>query len=138
MANKLQYKGRNPNRTYDIGLLLTKKRDTLWDKLPVELCEVIYNYYIMLRQELAKSYLPELTDNDIYSEMRYRNRKCFTGFDLGRTDLYSGSTSEMKDSINNIFLTFNKDLEVFPGHGNTDTVKNILNYNSYLKEFING
>ena len=57
---------------------------------------------------------------------------------IGRTDLYSGSTSEMKDSINNIFLTFNKDLEVFPGHGNTDTVKNILNYNSYLKEFING
>ena len=44
----------------------------------------------------------------------------------------------MKESINNIFLTFNKDLEVFPGHGNTDTVKNILNYNSYLKEFING
>ena len=57
---------------------------------------------------------------------------------IGRTDLYSGSTSEMKESINNIFLTFNKDLEVFPGHGNTDTVKNILNYNSYLKEFING
>ena len=56
---------------------------------------------------------------------------------IGRTDLYSGSTSEMKESINNIFLTFNKDLEVFPGHGNTDTVKNILNYNSYLKEFIN-
>ena len=57
---------------------------------------------------------------------------------IGRTDLYSGSTSEMKESINNIFLTFNKDLEVFPGHGNTDTVKNILNYNGYLKEFING
>ena len=57
---------------------------------------------------------------------------------IGRTDLYSGSLSEMKDSINNIFLSFNKDLEVFPGHGNTDTVDNILNYNSYLKEFING
>ena len=57
---------------------------------------------------------------------------------IGRTDLYSGNTSEMKESLNNIFLTFNKDLEVFPGHGNTDTVKNILNYNSYLKEFING
>ena len=57
---------------------------------------------------------------------------------IGRTDLYSGNTSEMKESINKIFLNFNKDLEVYPGHGNTDTVKNILNYNSYLKEFING
>ena len=42
----------------------------------------------------------------------------------------------MKDSINKIFLNLDKDLEVFPGHGNTDTVNNILNYNSYLKEFI--
>ena len=57
---------------------------------------------------------------------------------IGRTDLYSGNTSEMKDSINKIFLNLDKDLEVFPGHGNTDTVDNILNYNSYLKEFING
>ncbi len=55
---------------------------------------------------------------------------------IGRTDLYSGNTSEMKDSINKIFLNLDKDLEVFPGHGNTDTVNNILNYNSYLKEFI--
>ena len=55
---------------------------------------------------------------------------------IGRTDLYSGNTSEMKESINKIFLNFDRDLEVFPGHGNTDTVNNILNYNSYLKEFI--
>ena len=55
---------------------------------------------------------------------------------IGRTDLYGGNTSEMKESINKIFLNFDKDLEVFPGHGNTDTVNNILNYNSYLKEFI--
>ena len=55
---------------------------------------------------------------------------------IGRTDLYSGNTSEMKDSINKIFLNLDKDLEVFPGHGNTDTVNNILNYNSYLKEFL--
>ena len=55
---------------------------------------------------------------------------------IGRTDLYSGNTSEMKESINKIFLNFDRDLEVFPGHGNTDTVNNILNYNSYLKEFL--
>ena len=55
---------------------------------------------------------------------------------IGRTDLYSGSISEMKQSINNIFLSFNKNSDVFPGHGDSDTVSNILNYNDYLKEFI--
>ena len=95
MANKLQYKGRNPNKTYDIGVILSKSRNTLWDKLPNEICEVIYHYYINMRQRLAKSYLPELTDNDIYTEMRYRNRRCFTAYDLGRTDLYNTTMSKI-------------------------------------------
>ena len=55
---------------------------------------------------------------------------------IGRTDLFSGNNAEMKDSINNIFLKLDKELEVFPGHGDSDTVSNILNYNDYLKEFI--
>ena len=56
---------------------------------------------------------------------------------IGRTDLYSGDSHEMKESINNVFLPLRDDYEVYPGHGKSDTVKNILNYNSYLKEFIN-
>ena len=55
---------------------------------------------------------------------------------VGRTDLYSGDIVQMKHSINNIFVPLNKDYEVFPGHGKSDTVNNILNYNNYLKEFI--
>ncbi len=55
---------------------------------------------------------------------------------IGRTDLFSGSNIEMKDSINRIFLSFDKNIHVFPGHGDSDTVSNILNYNDYLKEFI--
>jgi glyoxylase-like metal-dependent hydrolase (beta-lactamase superfamily II) len=55
---------------------------------------------------------------------------------IGRTDLFSGNNAEMKDSINNIFLLFDKELDVLPGHGDSDTVSNILNYNDYLKEFI--
>jgi len=55
---------------------------------------------------------------------------------IGRTDLFSGSYEEMKNSVNNVFLSFDKGLEVFPGHGDSDTVSNILNYNDYLKEFI--
>ncbi len=56
---------------------------------------------------------------------------------IGRTDLYSGDLDQMKESINNVFLPLREDYEVYPGHGKSDTVKNILNYNSYLKEFIN-
>ena len=56
---------------------------------------------------------------------------------IGRTDLYSGDSHEMKESINNVFHPLRDDYEVYPGHGKSDTVKNILNYNSYLKEFIN-
>ena len=55
---------------------------------------------------------------------------------IGRTDLFSGNNTEMKDSINSIFLSFDNELDVFPGHGDSDTVSNILNYNDYLKEFI--
>ena len=55
---------------------------------------------------------------------------------IGRTDLFSGSNEDMKKSINNIFLSFDKSFDVFPGHGDSDTVSNILNYNNYLKEFI--
>tara|TARA_Y100000768_G_scaffold387239_3_gene377907 strand:- start:1641 stop:2330 length:690 start_codon:yes stop_codon:yes gene_type:complete len=95
MDNKLQYKGRNPNKTFDIGVILSKSRNTLWDKLPIEICEIIYHYYISLRQQMVKSYLPELTDNDIYTEMRYRNRKCFVAFNLGRSEIYDRALSNI-------------------------------------------
>ena len=53
---------------------------------------------------------------------------------IGRTDLYSGSIESMKDSINNIFVNFDKSFDIFPGHGEYDSVKNILNNNIVLKE----
>ena len=56
---------------------------------------------------------------------------------IGRTDLYSGDSNEMKESINNIFMNFNSDFTVFPGHGISDSVKQILKYNRYLWDFIN-
>ena len=56
---------------------------------------------------------------------------------IGRTDLFSGSSEEMKDSINTVFLQLDTEYDVFPGHGKSDSVKNILKYNSYLWEFIN-
>jgi len=56
---------------------------------------------------------------------------------IGRTDLFSGSSEEMKESINSVFLQLDPDYDIFPGHGKSDSFKNILKYNSYLWEFIN-
>jgi hydroxyacylglutathione hydrolase len=55
---------------------------------------------------------------------------------IGRTDLYSGDITSMKDSINNVFVNFDKSFDIFPGHGEYDSVKNILNNNIVLKEFL--
>jgi hydroxyacylglutathione hydrolase len=55
---------------------------------------------------------------------------------IGRTDLYSGDITSMKDSINNVFVNFDKSFDIFPGHGEYDSVENILNNNIILKELL--
>ena len=55
---------------------------------------------------------------------------------IGRTDLYSGDITSMKDSINNVFVNFDKSFDIFPGHGEYDSVGNILNNNVILKELL--
>jgi hydroxyacylglutathione hydrolase len=55
---------------------------------------------------------------------------------IGRTDLYSGNIASMKDSINNVFVNFDKSFDIFPGHGEYDSVENILNNNIILKELL--
>ena len=55
---------------------------------------------------------------------------------IGRTDLYSGNIESMKDSINKIFVNFDKSFDILPGHGEYDSVKNILNNNIVLKELL--
>jgi len=43
----------------------------------------------------------------------------------------------MKNSINDVFMQLDTSYNVFPGHGKSDSVKNILKYNGYLWEFLN-
>ena len=93
MNNK--YNSKILNKSYDIGIILSKSRNTLLDALPIEICEIIFHYYIILRHQLIKSYLPELSDDDIYTEMRYRNRKCFSGYDLARTEVYNNAMANI-------------------------------------------
>jgi hypothetical protein len=43
----------------------------------------------------------------------------------------------MKISINSVFMNFNDDSEILPGHGPSGKVKSIKNNNEYIKELIN-
>jgi glyoxylase-like metal-dependent hydrolase (beta-lactamase superfamily II) len=56
---------------------------------------------------------------------------------IGRTDLHSGSLIEMKASLKNVFMNFNEDFEILPGHGPSGKVKSIKSNNITIKEFLN-
>ena len=55
---------------------------------------------------------------------------------IGRTDLQSGSLIDMKTSINNVFMNFNDDFEILPGHGPSGKVKSIKSNNIIIKEIL--
>ena len=55
---------------------------------------------------------------------------------VGRTDLVSGSLTDMKDSIKNVFMNFNEDSEILPGHGPSGKVKSIKTYNKLIKDLL--
>ena len=56
---------------------------------------------------------------------------------IGRTDLLTGDTNEMIESINSVFTEFNDDYILYPGHGDKDTVKSIKNNNILVREYLN-
>ncbi len=53
---------------------------------------------------------------------------------IGRTDLPTGSSSEMRNTLKSKVLTLNDDLRVLPGHGGETTIKYERKTNPYLKE----
>ncbi|MFZ9100533.1 MAG: MBL fold metallo-hydrolase [Candidatus Planktophila sp.] len=53
---------------------------------------------------------------------------------IGRTDLPTGSASEMVQTLKNKVLPLNDDLRVLPGHGPETTIKFERKNNPYLKE----
>lgn len=68
------------------------------------------------------------------------NKLLFSGDTLfcqsfGRTDLYGGSIKKLIDSIKNVLFNLNDNIEVYPGHGPSTSIKyekahnEILNYN---------
>jgi glyoxylase-like metal-dependent hydrolase (beta-lactamase superfamily II) len=53
---------------------------------------------------------------------------------IGRTDLPTGSASDMKSTLINKVLTLSDDLRVLPGHGSETNIKFERKNNPYLKE----
>ncbi|MEA4987915.1 MAG: MBL fold metallo-hydrolase [Anaerovorax sp.] len=64
-----------------------------------------------------------------------KKSKCvFTGdtifnIDLGRTDLEDGSEVEMRHSIRNIISNWSNDITIYPGHGDSATMKYVRAHN---------
>ena len=53
---------------------------------------------------------------------------------IGRTDLPTGSASDMRSTLKNKVLTLSDELRVLPGHGPETTIKFERKNNPYLKE----
>lgn len=53
---------------------------------------------------------------------------------IGRTDLPTGSASDMKNTLKSKILTLDDDIRVLPGHGEETTIKYERKTNPYLKE----
>ena len=53
---------------------------------------------------------------------------------IGRTDLPTGSASDMKSTLKNRVLPLSDELRVLPGHGPETTIKYERKNNPYLKE----
>lgn len=57
---------------------------------------------------------------------------------IGRTDLPSGSSSDMRKTLTKKILPLNDDIRVLPGHGEETTIKLERKNNPYLREIVEG
>lgn len=73
-----------------------------------------------------------------YSE---RSKLVFTGdtlfnVDLGRTDLVDGSLKKMKHSIRNQINAWGNEITIYPGHGDSATMKYVRTHNPEFLELL--
>lgn len=69
------------------------------------------------------------------------SRLAFTGdtlfnTDLGRTDLSDGSPSDMEHSVRDIINLWNNDITIYPGHGDSCTMKYVRKNNHEFLEIV--
>ena len=67
----------------------------------------------------------------VFDEMIFSGDTLFKD-SVGRTDLYGGSESDLKQSIK-IFKQFNHNYIIYPGHDEITSLEEELNHNEYLR-----
>lgn len=75
-----------------------------------------------------------------YSE---KSKLAFTGdtifnVDLGRTDLIDGDETQMENSIRNVIDLWSNEITIYPGHGDSCTMKRVRSINNEYLQIING
>lgn len=70
-----------------------------------------------------------------------KSKLCFTGdtifnVDLGRVDLPGGSLKAMTDTVNNIIDKWGNDITIYPGHGDSCTMKYVRKNNLEFLELL--
>jgi glyoxylase-like metal-dependent hydrolase (beta-lactamase superfamily II) len=70
-----------------------------------------------------------------------KTKLAFTGdtifnVDLGRTDLVDGDETQMEQSIRNIIQTWSNEIIIYPGHGDSCTMKKVRSINREYMEII--
>ena len=70
-----------------------------------------------------------------------KSKVAFTGDtlfdeDIGRTDLKDGNDLQMQESLKHLDKLLANDISIYPGHGESVTMKYVRNTNSYFNEYI--
>lgn len=74
-----------------------------------------------------------------YSE---KSKLAFTGdtvfnVDLGRTDLIDGDETQMEQSVKNVIDLWSNEITIYPGHGDSCTMKKVRSINKEYLDIIN-
>jgi len=76
-------------KSYDLSIVLSKSRNTIWDILPVEIIENIYFLWCDLVQTDIRNAIQLCSDEDLYKEVHRRNCDCFSAHDNNHIDMYN-------------------------------------------------
>jgi hydroxyacylglutathione hydrolase len=92
-------------------------------------------------EELVVMHTPGHTKGSVcyYSE---KKKLAFTGdtifnVDIGRTDLEDGSPEEMKATMLNVINKWSNEIVIYPGHGDSCTIKYVRKHNQEFIDAVN-
>ena len=121
-------------------LLYIHKADTDMYKKTVDVMLEGDDKLTLSREEIIVIHTPGHTMGSVcfYSE---KSKLAFTGdtifnVDLGRTDLSDGSQKEMEASIRNIISKWSNEITIYPGHGDSCTMKYVRKNNQEFLDIL--